>query len=120
MRIKIFIALTVAVILPNLVIAQQADNTQKVMDGFPPSRESQVTFQNYRDYPFSQWSFRNIGAPLHILMVPRSGNIHTYSTSNKISVGNTLVKDSAGNTQTFEGVFKDNHADGVIVLQNGN
>jgi CubicO group peptidase (beta-lactamase class C family) len=104
----------------NLVIAQRGDNTKKVMDGFPPSRESQVTFQNYRDYPFSQWSFRNIGAPLHILMVPRSGNVHTYSTLNKISVANTLVKDTAGNTQTFEGVFEDNNADGVIVLQNGN
>ena len=114
MRIKIFITFAIAVTVSNLAIPQQ-----KVMDGFPPSRESQVTFQNYRDYPFSQWSFRNIGAPLHILMVPRSGSIHTYSTSNKTSIANFLITDTAGNTQTFEGAFRDNNADGIIVLQKG-
>lgn len=100
------------------LLAQQAANTKKVMDGFPPSRESQVSLQNYRDYPYSQWSFRNPGAPLHVLVLPRSGNVHQYKTSIKNSVANTPIKDSAGNTKTFELLFKENYADGVLVLQN--
>jgi CubicO group peptidase (beta-lactamase class C family) len=119
MKIKAFIGLTTAVIISHLAIAQSDINTNKVMDGFPPSRESQVTFQNYRDYPYSQWSFRNIGAPLHVLMVPRAGSVHTFKSSTKISVATTPIKDSAGNTQTFETTFKNNYADGIIVIQNG-
>jgi hypothetical protein len=58
-----------------VAIAQpdQIDSQTKVMDGFPPTRESQVTLKNYRTHPYSQWSFRNTGAPLHVIMVPRWG-----------------------------------------------
>lgn len=88
------------------------------MDGFPPSRESQVSFKNHREYPFSQWSFRNPAAPLHVLMLPRSGNMHQYKTSVKPeSIANTLIKDSTGKDNTFEAIFKENYADGVLVLQ---
>lgn len=88
------------------------------MDGFPPTRESQVTFQNYREYPYSQWSFRNAGAPFHILMVPRSGKVHEFGTAPESGIGSVFIKDSAGNNKTFEDVFRDNYASGVIVLRN--
>lgn len=118
-KMKIFIAVTISVIISNLAIAQQPSNTKKVMDGFPPSRESQVSLQNYRDFPYSQWSFRNPGAPLHILMLPRSGNMHQYKTSVKPeAIANTLINDSAGNNKTFETIFKENYTDGIVVLQN--
>jgi CubicO group peptidase (beta-lactamase class C family) len=118
-QMRIFITFSILVISTNLTIAQQGDNTKKIMDGFPPSRESQVSFQNYREYPYSQWSFRNPGAPLHILMLPRSGSMHQYSTPIKpAAIANTLIKDSTGNSKTFETIFKENYADGIIVLQN--
>jgi CubicO group peptidase (beta-lactamase class C family) len=98
--------------------AQQPTVIPKVMDGFPPSRESQVSFQNYREHPYSQWSFRNPGAPLHVLMLPRSGAIHQYKISIRASLANILIKDTAGNAKTFEQVFKENYTDGVMVLQN--
>ena len=88
------------------------------MDGFPPTRESQVTLLNYREYPYSLWSFRNIGAPMHVLMLPRSGSMHQYKTSARPSVANTLIKDTGGANKIFEDVFKENYTNGVIVLQN--
>jgi CubicO group peptidase (beta-lactamase class C family) len=88
------------------------------MNGFPASRESQVSFQNYRQYPFSKWSFRNIGAPLHVLMVPRSGPIHSYQQAKTNEVRNLPVTTATGDIQSFEEVFKGNDADGVIVVRN--
>ncbi len=117
---KIFIALTISVIISNLAIAQQGDNAKKVMDGFPPSRESQVTFPNYRDYPFSKWSFRNMGALQHVLMIPRRGAVHHFKETKASTVANTPIPVAAGNTQTFESVFENNEADGVIVIRNNN
>ena len=113
---NIFLFLSLVNLQP--LFAQQATAVPKVMDGFPPTRRSQVSFQNYREYPYSQWSFRNPGAPLHVLVLPRSGAIHQYKTSIKPSVANTLIKDTAGNTKTFELVFKENYTDGIMVLQN--
>ncbi|MDP2413580.1 serine hydrolase [Daejeonella sp.] len=116
---KIFIVVMFIMSL-NETIAQQnqTSNHIKVMDGFPPSRESQVTFDNYREHPFSQWSFRNTGAPMHVLMIPRSGAVHAFKESHDNSNGRNLSMDTEGNSKTFEDIFKDNYADGVIVLKN--
>ena len=116
--LKFSIAFTISITFSNLTFGQQKVNTQKVMDGFPPSRESQVTFQNYREYPFSQWSFRNAGAPFHVLMLPRSGAVHQFQTSAQPTIASAVIGDSMGNNKTFESVFKDNYADGVLVLHN--
>ena len=32
----------------------------RIMQGFPPSPEHQVTIENWRSAPFSSWAFRNI------------------------------------------------------------
>jgi hypothetical protein len=87
---------------------------KKVMEGFPPSRESQVTSSNYRDYPNGKWSFRNMGAPLHVLMIPRQDGVHQFNEVNNNELGNTKV---AGDT-TFEKMFEKNEADAVIVVHN--
>lgn len=89
---KIIAAFILLLCASNLAIAQQIDSTKKVMDGFPPTRESQVTLLNYREYPYSQWSFRNIGAPMHMLMLPRSGSMHQYKTSVRPAVGECTHK----------------------------
>ncbi len=117
-KMKILIVLTIALITSGLTIAQQVDKETKVMDGFPASRESQVSFQNYRDYPFNKWSFRNMGAPMHVLMIPRSGAVHIFKESKINDVGNMPVTSEAGKSSSFESVFKDNDADGVIVVHN--
>jgi hypothetical protein len=98
-------------------VIAQTEPVKKVMDGFPPSRESQVTLRNYREYPYSQWSFRNIGGPMHMLVLPRGGSIHRYNTASRSMVATLPIEDSAA-TKRFEDVFKDNYASGVIVLQN--
>ena len=95
----------------------QKEPVKKVMDGFPPSRESQVTLRNYREYPYNQWSFRNIGAPMHMLILPRGGSIHQYKTASRSMVASLPIQDSAA-TKKFEDVFKDNYTSGLIVLQN--
>ena len=115
---KQFTTLTISVLASAIIIAQSGDSIKKAMDGFPPSRESQVSFQNYREYPYSQWSFRNAGAPFHVLMVPRAGAVHQYKIVSDQRIATTLIKDSAGTKTTFEAVFKDNYANGVIVLRN--
>ena len=46
----------------------QTTQESSVMQGFPPTRESQATMENYRQHPISQWTFSNAGAPLNVVM----------------------------------------------------
>ena len=114
-KMKIFFSLTISIVVSNLIAAQVSGI--KVMDGFPPSRESQVSFQNYRDYPFNKWSFRNMGAPMHVLMIPREGGVHVFNEASDIEAGNAPVVTSENKTETFESVFQNNETDGVIVIR---
>src|SRR5436190_2355484 len=99
-------------------VAQDQNPVQKkVMDGFPPSREGQVTFSNYRQHPFSQWSFRNAGAPMHVLMMPRAGAVHAFRESPNAAIGKMISVDTEGRSKTFDSIFVDNYADGVIVIK---
>ncbi|MGB2002615.1 MAG: hypothetical protein ACPHRF_05290, partial [Porticoccaceae bacterium] len=56
------------------VVAQEATDTAP-MQGVPPARDSQVTMKNYTQYPANRWAFRNAGAPLNVVMIPREGQI---------------------------------------------
>ena len=71
--LRILLAALSGLMLANFASAQ--DEAVKPMQGVPASRESQVTMANYRDYPMSMWAFRNAGAVLNMVMVPREGDI---------------------------------------------
>jgi len=90
-----------------LLLGAAAASAQDVMRGVPPARDSQVTFNNYRERPFSQWAFRNAGAPMNVVMIPREGEIHEFER------GTIEGWDSAA----FDRVFTDNCADGVVVIR---
>ena len=87
------------------------------MQGVPPSRASQVTMKNYREYPMSKWAFRNAGAPLHVVMVPREGDIRTLAGPLRPELGQRMFTDSDGRELPFDALFEANYADGVVVVQ---
>jgi CubicO group peptidase (beta-lactamase class C family) len=80
---------------------------ETAMQGVPPTRESQATFQNYRETPFNQWAFRNAGAPMNVVMIPREGTIHEFDES--------MI--DGWNSTAFDAVFAENYGDGVIVIR---
>ena len=90
-----------------LLLSLGAGAAEQAMQGVPPTRESQVTFGNYRERPFSQWAFRNAGAPMNVVMIPREGEIHRFDE------GQIADWDSAA----YDQVFADNYGDGVIVIR---
>lgn len=87
------------------------------MQGVPPSRESQVTMANYREYPMSMWAFRNIGAVLNTVMVPRQGETRRLPGPLRPELGERSFTDAQGRTLSFDGLFEANYADGVLVMQ---
>ena len=93
------------------------EQAAKPMQGVPASRESQVTMANYRDYPMSMWAFRNAGAVLNMVMVPREGDIRPLPGPLRPELGERIFTDPAGAELSFDALFEANYADAVLVMQ---
>jgi CubicO group peptidase (beta-lactamase class C family) len=97
--------------------AKQSAPSQIVMDGVPPTRDSQVSLRNYRDYSMSKWAFRNAGAPLHVVMIPRQGDIATLGENMDSSLGNRKGLIESDASLSFDQIFEKNDADGLVVVK---
>jgi len=87
------------------------------MLGVPPTRDSQVTMKNYRDFPASRWAFRNIGAPLNVVMIPREGQIIDLEGPSQPELGVFKVPDLQGNMVGLDALFKANYTDGLVIVK---
>ena len=104
-----------ALISPGAISSEVSGN--KPMQGVPPSRDFQVTMQNYRDYPASRWAFRNAGAPLNVVMIPRQGEIVSLQGPTTPQLGQFKATGPEGNQIEFDAAFAASYADGVGVVQ---
>jgi len=52
-----------------------------------------------------------------VLMIPRGGAVHVFKETKNNIAGSTTVTIAENKTETFESVFKNNEADGVIIVQ---
>ena len=98
-------------------LSHSEPDSQSVMEGTPPTRDSQATMKNYRDYPFSGWTFQNIGAPLNIVMIPRGGDIAELNQPSNQALGKKIFIDKTGAEMTLEDLFKVHFARGMILIQ---
>ena len=98
-------------------LSSSEPDSQSVMEGTPPTRDSQATMKNYRDYPFSGWTFQNMGAPLNIVMIPRGGDIAELNQPSNQALGKKIFMDKTGAEMTLEDLFKVHFARGMILIQ---
>ena len=106
--ITITIAISLLIIEPAFADKNTATSTN-VMQGFPPERASQVTLKNYREYPMNRWAFRNAGAPMHVVMIPRQGLIFELESKDSSPIRkSTFIK--------LDETFEQNYTDGLVVV----
>jgi CubicO group peptidase (beta-lactamase class C family) len=118
MTLKVKSIFVTALIVTSVAFAQEPlPISETVMDGFPPAKESQVTFGNYRDHPYNEWAFRNAGAPLNVLMIPRAGETNQFKEKIDRSIGEITLKDADGKNRTVDQVLESSFTDGFLVLK---
>lgn len=114
------IARAAVVLLALLPVLGSADSTPPVpaaMQGVPPARDTQVTLQNYRDPGMSRWAFRNAGAPLNVVMIPRQGQIVALERAPGSEFAKREFTDLHGRTLGLNALFEANFADGLVVVR---
>ena len=92
-------------------------SVNQVMVGLPANAQSQVTFANYRDYPFSKWAFNHVGGPLNLVIIPRAGHIDFVKESLIPNIAKKIIYLSNNRVKTFEQVFLENDTDGIVIIK---
>ena len=88
-----------------------------VMQSFPATRDSQVTFANYNRPPFNSWSFRNMDSVAHTAMVPRGGELPKLVSNIDATLGQRKIMDARGTERTLDNLLEAHNADGFLVLR---
>ncbi|MCB1647288.1 MAG: serine hydrolase [Pseudomonadales bacterium] len=88
-----------------------------VMNGFPATRESQVTFANYNRPPFNTWGFWNMDSVAHTAMIPRGGPLPDLTSNPDTSLGKRQFKDANGKMLGLDDLLAEHNADGFLVLR---
>jgi len=89
----------------------------EVMQDFPPHKDSQVTFANYRQPPFSAWGFRHMDSITRSTMIPRGGPLPELKIGHNRSYAERPVIDANGEELPLRRLLTRYNADGFIVLQ---
>lgn len=87
-------------------------STAAVMQGLPPTAESQVTKANYLSAPYNRWSLHNASTALNVAMIPRDGDIWRFARDEDALAGYTTAQG-----EDVDAVFARNYADGLVVVQ---
>ncbi|MFK8022066.1 MAG: serine hydrolase domain-containing protein [Pseudomonadales bacterium] len=117
MKRQFALLLLLSMQLPMTAMASDIKNAT-AMQGVPPTEQSQVTFANYRDQPFSRWAFRNTGAFFNTLNIARSGPIDQFKLRPDKKIERIAWQKPPGEHKTLSDLFAANDADAVVILRN--
>jgi CubicO group peptidase (beta-lactamase class C family) len=95
------------------------NGSERLMQGFPPSVDRQVTLANWREAPFSRWGFRNARQ-----LIPTANISRGRHSVRLAGEGGRLVERIAfagpdGQEWTIGGLLRATFTDGFLVLRGG-
>lgn len=114
-------ALAFAAEAPRLLSAAQSDPVAlKLMEGFPPSPDRLVTYQNMSQFPSSRWGFHHMREVVPTKNVWRGpgDNVKRLQTQS-LDLGALAFDDGSGESTTLEQWLKATYTDGFLVLHEG-
>src|SRR5262245_8001387 len=95
--------------------------SERLMDGFPPRRETQVTLANWRTAPFNQWAFHHVRELLPTADIPHDPtNVRELAVKTKTaSLERLQIAGADGKKLTLDQALKLTSTDGLVVLHRG-
>jgi CubicO group peptidase (beta-lactamase class C family) len=93
--------------------------SERLMDGFPPRAETQVTLANWRTSPFNRWAFQHVRE-----ILPTADVAHDPRGVRELSVGpasfeRLRIAGSDGEALTLDRALEATNTDGLVVLHKG-
>jgi len=91
----------------------------RLMDGFPPRPEGQVTLANWRTSPFNRWAFHHVREILPTADIPHDPLNVRELTVRPVALDTLRITAPAGNTWTLDQALEATSTDALVVLHRG-
>lgn len=93
---------------------------ERLMDGFPPRPETQVTLANWRTSPFNRWSFHHVRELLPTADIPHdSANVRELPVAPVALDGLPVPSANGGSMLTLDQALEATSTDALVVLRKG-
>jgi CubicO group peptidase (beta-lactamase class C family) len=91
------------------------------MQGFPPSPDRTITFQNgsFRNFPELRWAWSNVRQLVPTANVWRGAGGASDLPRDERDIGTSQSVTMDGRPMTFDQMFEEAYADGIVVLHKG-
>ena len=93
-------------------------NSRRIMAAFPPAEDQQVTLANWRQHPFSTWTFRNVRELLPTANIARSPEPPPLSFEQRY-LEEVSFEGRSGETTNVSEALRLSYTDGIVVMHRG-
>src|SRR5271166_1877565 len=91
----------------------------RLMHGFPPSADRQVTLANWRQAPFSRWAFHHVRELVPSAeIVNDPSDVHEWPID-RVEIGDIPIEADGGRPLSFDEFLVDTSTDGIVVARGG-
>src|SRR3954468_24757787 len=90
-----------------------------LMQGFPPSPETQVTLANWRTAPFNKWAFQHVRELIPSADIRNDPDNIWSLSAEEVDFGGLLINRRDGPSLTYEAFLRDTDTDGIVVVHKG-
>src|SRR5262245_51061328 len=91
----------------------------RLMDGFPPHPEGQVTLGNWRAWPFTRWAFHHVREILPTADIPNDPARVMELPADSADLRMLTITSDHGEPVSLGKVLHDTNTDGLVVLHRG-
>ncbi|HKM70033.1 MAG TPA: serine hydrolase [Stellaceae bacterium] len=91
----------------------------RLMHGFPPSADAQVTLANWRQAPFSRWAFQHVRELVQSAEVANDpSDVHEWPID-RVEIGDLPIEADEAPPLSFDDFLADTSTDGIVVVSGG-
>ena len=91
----------------------------RLMDGFPPSPERQVTLANWRTSPFNRWAFHHVREIVPSADIPNDPATVLELPSNPVDLGMLSIESNGRGPLSFADFLDETSTDGLVIVRRG-
>jgi CubicO group peptidase (beta-lactamase class C family) len=91
----------------------------RLMDGFPPSPERQVTLANWRTSPFNRWAFHHVREIVPSADIPNDPADVMALPSSPVDVGAVSIESGRGEALSLDDFLDRGSTDGFVIVHRG-
>ena len=91
----------------------------RLMHGFPPSADGQVTLANWRQAPFSRWAFHHVRELVPSAEIANDpDDVHEWPID-RVEIGDVPIEADGVRPLSFDEFLVDTSTDGIVVASGG-